>query len=894
MLAQHRRNWRLAAERYAEGRIAFPHASVFYSREALCRREIGAWDIAEKLLSEAQRVFPEDWTVYAERAVLASKRQDWPEAVNRWGAVRDRFPDVPGSYVQGAVALFAVGRRIEGEQLLDEAVTRFPNDRSVLLEYAKSADVKMNWHEANRRWALFRDRFPLDATGYIHGAQVLNGAGEVKPAQELLNTAIERFPRDTGIAIARLNGLGNGMDATFLVEYWNSAAPNFRNEPIVYNAAARAFARQGRISEADEVLADILGRSSDFPILWQTWAENASAGGDLRLALERLRRGAEACPGDTELQVRLAETALLLRDFHTLNTALDRAIVLAPNSERVVRLRLTVALQQEIESKIHAAWNGVSDHPSIGLVDKLNFAADIIRRLPQGLVWNAAMLFLLCEPDPGSRDWLPRLDRVDSAGRKKIKPEARAFLAEVDTSGCNPICLEVLHSFVGDTLSVERALYHFQFTLGAGRLTLIAALFRMELYENSSERLSDLKKTFRSYSNSILNEIHFRDISEYRQVYNLLVFASVHDRGYHAELIAEIDRRIEPYLIAESAVPANYKEVLGDIVARNRLARLPLPDCQSVSSSGLVFSRVQRALRVAICVSGQLRGYQAAFPSWAQLGLEKHNSTLFIHTWKRVGHQWPRALAFVHGDPNLRILASDAGPGIIRTRYKRLDALLTATLGHGDEVTEADMRAFYRTDYVVVEDESLPQFKSKPNQWKMHYKIEQAYRMAQAFSQGFDLIFRIRPDLEVQVSQPIDYEALYELSTVQRCLIAEFRNMFHEKYWIGDKFVFGASEPMAAFSTAFSRLQALERHRAAIDIPPDFEGHLSLATACALRGVTAITMPEIHAQNMLNPPVISPALFYEALARDLDESDRLRDEFDERFLELSKLAAAQT
>jgi len=884
LIAHGQGHWPAAADRYAMGRRAFPGVVPFYAREASCRREAGQWDEAERLLADALGTFPNDHSLWIEWAQISNRRQDWPEAVRRWDAMRTRFPDLSAAYVGVVLALTSAGRGSEGVALLEQAAERFPNDRAVIIEYAKSAHGRGDWSEAHRRWIMFRERFPMDVAGYVHGAEALEKTGDSAAAQALLTEAIGKFPDDAGMAVNRFNSLAAANDTAQLLSYWEGAAPRFRENPFVINAAVRALARHGRVAQANELLQDAIGRLPGHTLLWLTWADIASGSGELRLAADRLRRGAEAFPGDAEFEVRFAETALSLREFGPATEALDRAAILAPQNERVARLRLNVAMQEGDHVRIGVAWAAAAAHPSIHLRDKLHFAWDIIRRLPGGPTWNDAMIFLLCEPDPGDREWLPKLDTVDAAmgepERARIVAIARDFLAGADTSDCTPICVEVLRSFIGDPVPNDQAVVHFRTTLVAGRLRLISALFRMRIYDKEPARLVELQKAFRGWAAPRLAEMQFQDVTEYREAFFYLLFASVHDPNFHGAMAVELERRIEPKLVPFPEVSADYRQALGDIAARTRQARF---------SAGA--APAHRRLKIALCVSGQLRGYEATFPSWKSLNLAEHDTTLFIHTWKRVGLQWGRALQFVHHDPMLRELASPQGKAIIRARYHHLSAVLTEALGRGDEVTEAELSAFYGTEHVIVEDDSLPEFKTKANQWKMHYKIEQAYRMATAHSSEYDLVLRLRPDLEVEVRTPLDFRELAALSASRRFLIAEFRNMFLTKYWMGDKFVLGAQEPMEVFSTAFSTMQTLEAHRAAIDIPPDFEGHLSLATACSLRGIPVSTLPALHAQKMLNPPVIPPALLHEALSLDLEAAPSGGDEFDRHLLEACRAAA---
>ena len=59
-----------------------------------------------------------------------------------------------------AQALGGAGRVEEAEALLAEAIERFPEERSLLHQYASLATQRRDWPEAMRRWDMVIDRDP--------------------------------------------------------------------------------------------------------------------------------------------------------------------------------------------------------------------------------------------------------------------------------------------------------------------------------------------------------------------------------------------------------------------------------------------------------------------------------------------------------------------------------------------------------------------------------------------------------------------------------------------------------------------------------------------------------------------------------------------------------------
>jgi hypothetical protein len=130
-------------------------------------------------------------------------------------------------------------------------------------------------------------------------------------------------------------------------------------------------------------------------------------------------------------------------------------------------------------------------------------------------------------------------------------------------------------------------------------------------------------------------------------------------------------------------------------------------------------SLVVRPVRIAICVSGQLRGYQKALATWKSL-LALADCEVFIHCWKNVGQSEPnpgrKHLPF-EGDSfqaAYRAHCMDATAEHVRARYSKLFFALQS-----DAVASAaELRSAYGTEHVVIEDDRSPKFDGWTNSKK--------------------------------------------------------------------------------------------------------------------------------------------------------------------------------
>jgi tetratricopeptide (TPR) repeat protein/predicted O-methyltransferase YrrM len=176
-LAQDRQEWSEAITRWEGFRRRFPDRAIGYSAESVALRHLSRFDEAEALVLEGLRRYPDDGEMQANHAFVASARKDWEQALERWHAYVDRFPDQAVGYIQAGIALRELARFAEADGILREALRRFPDDSEVLGNFAWNAYRKRDWLEALRRWKAYCERYPQDPLGPEQARRVLQELG---------------------------------------------------------------------------------------------------------------------------------------------------------------------------------------------------------------------------------------------------------------------------------------------------------------------------------------------------------------------------------------------------------------------------------------------------------------------------------------------------------------------------------------------------------------------------------------------------------------------------------------------------------------------------------------------------------------------------------------------
>jgi len=286
----------------------------------------------------------------------------------------------------------------------------------------------------------------------------------------------------------------------------------------------------------------------------------------------------------------------------------------------------------------------------------------------------------------------------------------------------------------------------------------------------------------------------------------------------------------------------------------------------------------QRRVRIAVCVSGQLRGFRRVLPTWRRTLFAHADCTYFVHSWEAIGRsgaQPSRAVLPFAGDAftaAYRRLCLQEGFLPFQQRYPSL----FAALREGATVTAEEIQAFYKTPYAVIDDETAEPFATFSNQQKMHHKIWAAHQLMVSSAERFDLVVRIRPDLEVR-AQAFDWRdmaaacARAPLLFTERPYGVQYGNLL-----IGDQFAIGAPLAMARYADAW----VLGPQLASLDVagcPTQFRGHVSLAQSCWLGGLDLRRAP-VRFGTLREPERLSTGVIITALEKDsaprMDAIDR--------------------
>lgn len=861
------------------------HAVIEQSRAL---NSAGQLSEAEALLTKARNEFPRDTAIATAWAELSMRRQLWAEAARRWEHLRAEFPSLPAAWVEGARALGNARQSELAEAVLTEGQERFPDNCELLVRWAELPRQRVDCEEGLRRWTMVRERFPDEPRGWIEAAVALGESHRAEDGDALLESAVHRFPKvfDVSLYWALLGARIRPKEVA--LARWEEVRQRFPNHCAAYGFSVHCLDDFGLKVEADNLIAEALRRFPNELDPLRAYAALAVRRGELETAADRYRVCVNRFPGDISVARSYIDTLISLQRTDEACAALDQARHVWPLDPGFLRQRLMLAVNGGEVEEAFALWQSLRSHRDIdaGAVREVGLAM-----LRAGLAPAQArevLLFLACEPDTGTRDWLPVLWEIERFRDGPIVEIGRDLVSTVPADEFEQAAHDVLRCVLLMDITDEEILRFIRDYVAKGRRALTAKLFCQNYWKPKPSRVADFTRVFEAYIGEKLANPAWLNGHDRVELLGYLNFAAVFSTPVFRQLVGLARTRLNTAAMSGNTSLQSIESVVASIVANapdNHAVSEKVDDLRSVVPAPAL-ALTPRRLRIAVCVSGQLRGYRAAFPTWKKLELDRHHTAYFVHVWKDIGHNWQRMWVYLKRNPSLfDAFVRPNGISFLQSRYPgMIDAALRLSSSEADD---DELQNFYGTPHVVIEDDRESPFLDRNNFWKMHYKIEQTHRFALRQGGDFDLMLRIRPDREV-TSCEVDWRELYWRASTAHTLFVDQAYVYTEETcWVGDQFAGGTPRTLDVYANFYSDFtHMLETQKVPLDAVPRWIAHRNLFYLLFYRGILAREAPGLVFGRLLDPAMLSPEEVLSLVRHDI--AQRQPDPFDEELINVSE------
>jgi tetratricopeptide (TPR) repeat protein len=768
--------------------------------------------------------------------------------------------------------------------LLSKALRLFPNCADVWIQYAEVFMQRAEWITASVYWGLARESFPEQIAPYVRGVNALAQLGWIAEAEVLMNRAYIKFKDNVWVAHAYADFPVWRQDLTEAIFRWDALRKQFGADVAGYIRTYELLAAAGRERESHVLAREGAAQFPDDFSLGQLAALADVRQGNASSAIGRWAALRASFPNRPEAWIGEAHALRIFGKAKEAWMLLSYAGKSLEVSAHLAQQRLEIAIDLGQLVDASAIWAEIQNSGQ-GTSEKFFQETWRLYVANIGAASSKPLIdVLLDEPDRKREGWLPQL----AIGLNALLSNPEMF-SQVRQEILQTLALKPKRSFRQMNLaramideSAEEALFHELLELysASGLRQLIYVLFCS--VNRQAVGLQDFQVKARDYLRAYIDLQASKFVGDpgafdENQAYSLFVLAYVFFRQRFHEVVTAAEKELADVAKGSAKLRAAWGDAFSALssICHETIANAPLlwrP--MNVKSAG-------RRLKIALCVSGQLRGFQLAKPTWCHLGLQAHDVTTIVHTWANIGRRFP--------DPSH---CSRVFSGHFLTAYVEISRLLDtkslmarypgffAFFKNSRPIDSLDLQSFYQTEHVVIEDDNESPYADYTNSMKMHYKIEAAHEYACLLNHDYDLMIRIRPDKSIRGARAFDWESVSSISREERRLFCDMPPTTSPPgyFEIGDQFAVGAPSPMAAYARAWSITRDADAGKL-YGMPRGYRGHVNLATSTLHSGVMVDHFQFIDFGAELDPDrptcrEIFTLLQNDIEAREADATDR--------------------
>ena len=717
---------------------------------------------------------------------------------------------------EDALAAFQAAR-----ELLNDAERRLSASPAQSLEQilsvkralAENAMSRGAWAEAVDRWESVRAAFPSDITSYVRGADALLGLGRRADCVHLIAEAFSRFPESLTVARRHARDAVAARQWDKAAERWANVRCKFPGEVAGYAEGSQVLINMGRLPEARAILDEAVTKFPESPML----------------------------------KIIRMELMLDSANWHEINVQwCDLRGQAFPKPRNFYRLSWLLYIQKPPGAASSNFFETLFSEPR---APDWHWKPEVLERL-WWLFWFDRHNFRVVRSDV--------LLWLEAKAWEDLPPVARVVGVALGL----PIDDERLASLMGQYFSTPAR-------------SLVSFVLEPRLANFTRGNKDQCPGVLRQYINCILSRGHFDriDLKAAETLYNALMFSYFYS-GNFSEIKGSVWAIIENF--DTTMLQGNVRNILSAIASictssPSPVARIAVPR----ATEGFP---ARRRLKIALCVGGQLRGYKTASRTWERLRLGDHDVTTFVHTWKNIGRKVPFGIAAAanrsFSGEFLKVyleLYKTHDHAVMLWRYLTLFEYLRT----GQHISEAELREWYRTEHVIIEDETEPPFRDFTNAMKLHHKIEGAYKMTLS-SGDFDLYIKIRPDLSIEgSSEEFAWADVLNTSIERNVIFCDFAPRISANHFfvIGDLFAVGAKSGMDVYSRTWSFSHAAIANKV-YGFPPHFFFHVNLAYSTLYQGVRVERLPGVQFGAVSDTGVVRPEQIRRLLLADIGSQPR--------------------
>lgn len=237
---------------------------------------------------------------------------------------------------------------------------------------------------------------------------------------------------------------------------------------------------------------------------------------------------------------------------------------------------------------------------------------------------------------------------------------------------------------------------------------------------------------------------------------------------------------------------------------------------------------ISKKPKVALCISGQLRGYKEAFESINKYII--NNKTIevdtYVHSWVNIGARQLSAINIerLSSANNFNKVFKEISQGFTEKELQEKYFSLNNLICKDQLVTEEELKLFYNTPYVVLEDDHEDKFKQMTNSEKMYYKMYEVNKLVKESKKSYDIVIRIRPDIKIEQMFALSWKQIIRNCNLNNTVYGDSYTyaLDFSLFAMSEAVIIGSQRNMDIYNSTWGNMKYFQKNK----IPGDkFQAH---------------------------------------------------------------------
>lgn len=228
---------------------------------------------------------------------------------------------------------------------------------------------------------------------------------------------------------------------------------------------------------------------------------------------------------------------------------------------------------------------------------------------------------------------------------------------------------------------------------------------------------------------------------------------------------------------------------------------------------------INKKPRVALCISGQLRGYKEAFESINKYII--NNQTIevdtYVHSWTNIGARQLSAINIerLSTAKNFNKVFKEISQGFTEKELQKKYFSLNNLISKDQLVTEEELKLFYNTPYVVLDDDNENKFKQMTNSEKMYYKMYEVNRLVNQSKKTYDIVIRIRPDIKIEQMFSLSWDEIIKKCNLNNTVYGDTYSytLDFSLFAMSEAVIIGSQRNMDIYTSTWGNMEYFQKHK---------------------------------------------------------------------------------